>query len=142
MTHRLDPRLEGREPEFARMSLRPGLGVDSLHEVASTFMKFNLDQTEADVPSALRHGSRLLPLGRFLKRKLRTMVGKDEKAPQAVLDQIQAEVLPLWDAAIASTYKGGEIRNTIFKNALIDQDAQKVLNQSAKTKIFKQRKSL
>lgn len=103
MTHRLDPRLLGREPEFARMSLRPGIGSDFMHEVASTLLQFNLEKTRADVPSALEHGKgRKLPLGRYLQKKLRTLVGQNEAAPQETLDKVAAEMLPLRLAAKTS----------------------------------------
>lgn len=39
MTRADDLRLNGRHPEFARMSLRPGIGADAMHEVASTLLK-------------------------------------------------------------------------------------------------------
>lgn len=95
MTAPDDVRLDGRHPEFARMSNRPGIGHGMMHEVASQLMHFNLEDAQADVPSALRHGKRELPLGRYLTRSLRKMVGRDEKAPQAVIDQQQSEVQAL-----------------------------------------------
>lgn len=89
MTGRDDDRLNGRHPEFARMSLRPGIGADFVPLVAGqlyhlyvqgySFLDFT--DSQGDVPSALRHGSRLLPLGRYLRRRLRKEVGLDEKAP-------------------------------------------------------------
>lgn len=99
MTRRDDYRLEGREPEFSRMSLRPGIGFSAMHEVASSLMQFNLDTTQTDIPVSLRHGSRELPLGRYLRRKLRLMVGKDEKTPQVVLDTLKEEMQPVRKAA-------------------------------------------
>lgn len=99
MTHRHDSRLLGREPEFSRMSRRPGIAADAMHEVASELMRFNLEQTQADVPSALRHGSRQLPLGRYLKNKLRSYVGKEEKAPEVVIEALKEEMRPLREAA-------------------------------------------
>lgn len=81
MTKIDDPRLEGRLPEFARMSRRPGIGVGFMHDVASALMEHNLDEKMLDVPLSLAHGTTKLPLGRFLRRKLRTYIGRDEKQP-------------------------------------------------------------
>lgn len=99
MTMRTDPRLRGREPEYSRKSLKPGIGGDAMHEVASTFLQFNLETTQGDVPLTLRHGSRELPLGRYLRRRLRKLIGKDEKTPQQVLDLIKEEMRPVQEAA-------------------------------------------
>lgn len=77
MTAKDDPRLQGRHPEFARMSNRPGLGLMAMHDVADAFLSFNLEQSQADVPAALRLGSRMMPVGRYLKGKLREMTGMD-----------------------------------------------------------------
>lgn len=81
MTKDDDPRLEGRLPEFARMSRRPGIGYGFMHDVASALMEHNLDEKMLDVPLSLSHGTTKLPLGRFLRRKLRTLIGRDEKQP-------------------------------------------------------------
>lgn len=85
MTHSSDYRLGGRHPEFARMSLRPGIGADAMMSVASDMMRYQLENTLPDVPAALRYGGHVLPLGKYLRRKLRVYVGKDEKAPEAAL---------------------------------------------------------
>lgn len=120
LTHRNDPRLRGREPEFARMSNRPGIAHSSLHEIASELMRFNLDTTQGDVPVALRHGSRLMPLGRYLTRNLRLLIGKDEKTPQHILEKLNAELLPVQQAAFdaSQNYQTAlkESRSQILKN--------------------------
>ena len=55
------------------------------------------------MPSALRVGDKkLLPLGRYLQRQLRLMVGHDEKTPQAILDKIDAEMFDVRVAARSS----------------------------------------
>lgn len=100
MTHAQDPRLQGRYPEFSRQSNRNGgLGKDAMWEVASQLMRFNLDSTQVDVPSTLRHGAKERPLGRYLQQQLRKMIGKDEKAPEAIKQKYAAEMLPLRIAA-------------------------------------------
>lgn len=81
MTHRSDPRLQGREPEFARMSLKPGLAYTALHDVADVLLMYGLDVTEPDVPTALRHAAVNRPLGRYLTRSLRALTGKEKNAP-------------------------------------------------------------
>lgn len=144
MTHKDDPRLGGRHPEFARMSLRPGIGADALHEVADTLMKFNLDTSQDDVPSALRHGSRNLPLGRYMRRRLRKLVGKEESAPESTIEQSQEEVQKLYEAARADLPHRGqeEARRYLFKALLEESDAQKVKNMEARQRIFKPKRNL
>lgn len=88
MTRRDDPRLHGRHPEFARMSLKPGLGASAMHDVASVMMCHGIEDRYVDVPHMLAHGKVQLPLGRYLRRELRKMVGKDEKAPEGALQKV------------------------------------------------------
>ena len=132
MTHADDPRLKGLPPEFATMSLKPGLGASFMFEVASTLMEFNLDEKQLDVPSTLRHANRVMPLGRYLTRKLRSYVGKDESAPQEVLDQIAEELRPLRESAFDNSRS--------FKQEIIRAADQAVMNMEARQRIFRQRK--
>lgn len=138
MTRFDDPRLDGRHPEFARMSLRPGIGAEFMHEVASTLLEFNLESSQADVPSALRHGARTLPLGRYLRRRLRKLVGKDEKAPQETLDEVAKEMREVY-AASSKNSKSGEVSP---KKIAVALGNQKVLQMESKHRIFKERKKL
>lgn len=101
MTSKDDQRLNGRFPEFARMSLKPGIGATAIPDIASVILSHNLEQ-EDDVPNALRHGPRVLPLGRYLTGKLRVECGKDAKAPQSSIDKAAKDLLPLRMAAKAS----------------------------------------
>lgn len=142
MTSKDDARLNGRHPEFARMSNRPGIGANFMHYVASSLLEFNLADTRADVPSALRHGTRVLPLGRYLRRKLRTYVGLDEKTPETVLKELFETLQPLRDLAQATSDETGERYGEAFKRLVIEQSDQAVLNMEARMKIFKDRKTL
>jgi len=127
-----DVRLNGRHPEFARMSLKPGLGVDALWEPASVVMMYDLLEEDQDVPLGLRHGSSIKPFGRYLRRKFREMLGRDASA----LVSTDAEMLALWESAKAATPKGGEARKVMFKNLLQDASEQKVANMKARSLIF------
>lgn len=141
MTSKDDPRLAGRHPEFARMSLRPGIGADALHDVASALLEFNLEDRMADVPSALRHGGRLLPLGRYLRMKLRHLVGKDEKAPESTLLELQELLRPMREASGFGS-ESGPIAAARFKNLVIEASDQKVRQMEARNRIFKKRGSI
>ena len=137
MTRSDDPRLGDRHPEFSRMSLRPGIGADMMDEVASTLLQFDIvDATQGDVPSSLRHGSRTLPLGRYLTRRLRTRVGKEANAPQETITQRAEEMRPLLEAA-----KHSETHLTL-KAQVVHVNEAKALSQAAKVKIRKQRRTL
>lgn len=138
------PRLGDRHPEFSRMSLRPGIGAGAMWEVADALMKFNLEESEADVPSALRHGKRLMPLGKYLRRILRERCGLDPKAPQASLDAMAEELRAMYEAADAATAAPGfsRFKSAVFKNMVIDAGSGERASIEAKARIFKQRKTL
>lgn len=97
MTKQDDSRLGGRYPEFARMSLGTrdgigGIGAPAVSNIASSlltneFTKELID-TESDVPTWLKTGGRALPLGRYLRSKLREKVGFDQKS---LLTQVKRE---------------------------------------------------
>lgn len=80
-THRSSPEyqpggaLEGRHPEFARMSLRPGIGADATTTLAKAVTggpRRDIESGDRDVPTSIRREKQLWPLGRYLRRKLRS----------------------------------------------------------------------
>lgn len=85
MTKRDDDRLKGRHPEFARMSLRPGIGADAMDTLSTVLQTdVGLDdilKRNGDVPSFLLQGRKKLLLGRYLRRCLRGLLGLPQKAP-------------------------------------------------------------
>lgn len=63
--------------EFAIMSLKPGIGypaLDKIHELLKIPAFARMIHLQDDVPSALRHGPRLMPFGRYLRNKLRELM--------------------------------------------------------------------
>lgn len=136
MTDKGDPRLQGRAPEFFQPSLNGAIGGQAMWDVASTLLEFNLDQTQPDVPVSLRHGSRELPLGRTLRKKLRTMIGKEENAPQAAIDQYQEKMRPVFEAA------RNDKENPSAKAKIQEMNVQKIRNMESRLKIFGKKKGL
>lgn len=89
MTVAADVRLGGRCPEFARMSLRPGLGAGAMEVIADALFTRGGASAVAvlgDVPSAFRAEGKLQPLGRYLKNRLRVLLGMDEGMPAEARD--------------------------------------------------------
>ncbi len=129
-------KLHGRHPEFSRKSNRPGLGRDAMFDVAHTLMQYDLDTSETDVPHNLRHGKKQMPLGRYLRRNLRKMIGKDEKISQAAFNEINQQMLPMRAAAITDK------EDPSLKSHLLKANKGKVASLEAREKIFKQRKTL
>lgn len=77
--------LGGRRPEFARMSLRPGIGRDALVAIRDwCFSKegARFIATTGDVPRSIRVQGKVAPLGRYLVRELRKMCGVEVDAQE------------------------------------------------------------
>lgn len=113
MTHNQDIRLDGRNPEFARMSLRPGIGADAMHNVASEILRYGLEVH--DVPTTLQYGGRHFPLGTYLRKKLREMVGQNEKIPSR--------------SSVQQAYAMSLLRSFAFDNSRAVKDVFRELNE-------------
>lgn len=107
MTAPDDPRLYGRYPEFARMSRKPGIGAGAIDELKDFFnskLGQQLLMQTGDVPLALRHGGKQLPLGRYLRRKLREVLEIPEQGTANPFLQNQiAEMSLLFESSEART---------------------------------------
>ena len=99
-------------------------------------MSFNLDQTQTDVPSVLQHGKKVLPLGRFLRVKLRKMMGKDEHASPEALEKINREMLRL----LATSFDDAEAPS--LKRQIVKRDLGKVRSIEARQNIHKGKQRL
>ena len=125
-----NPLLGDRYPEFARMSLKPGIGASAMFDVAHTLLTYlNTLDTMSDVPGELMIGRRKVPIGRYLRKKLRVYVGRDEKTPQSEVDKIASELLPVRMAARADK------ENPSFKARLIALGAGKRANMESRAKL-------
>lgn len=100
MTAKTDDRLSGRYPEFARMS--KGIGRDAIPALAEAVKPY-IEATE-DVPTFVRAGSKTMPLGRYLRARIRKELdihsvdpetgevkyGQTKKAAESSLKELQA----------------------------------------------------
>lgn len=130
MTRETDPRLEGRRPEFARMSKRPAIGLMMMHEVASTLMEHGRDK-DVDVPVVLEHGGKKWPLSRYLRRKLRTMIGREENAPEEAIEKYKEQMQPLRMVAFENSAP--------LKAAVLEESLGRRINIVARSKRYKRR---
>jgi len=131
--------LQGRKEEFARMSLKPGIGAGFMPEVASVLLTHNLD-TQTDVPTSLRHGSLVRPLGRYLTRQLRSQIGREKNAPKEVLEAQKEKMRPLQEAAKAMAPKGSYSHT--YKTLILEVNEGKYRQLMAKAKRTKKRECL
>ena len=110
------------------MSLRPGIGATAMWNVASAMMQWDLEKRDADVPHVLNHSGSDRPLGRYLRSKLRTYVGRDEKAPPQALAQAEAELQAMrsfaWANEISTSQAFNEV-NEPFSRSLVARDNMK-----------------
>lgn len=140
LTSKGDPRLKGRKEEFARMSLKPGIGAGFIPEVASVLLTHNLDSTLTDVTSSLQHGRHVKPLGRYLTRKLRENVGKEPNAPEAVIQKQKDELSDVFETAKEIAPRG--LYKETVKALITQKYDPQVTRLEAKQKIFKKRGSI
>lgn len=136
MTRRDDARLQGRYPEFARMSLRPGIGAGAVSKIGEVHVAYNVVARIGDVASGLRHGKRIMPLGRYLRGRLRSVLGVPEGSRSAFVDEMEKEMLALRLSV------RDDPENVSVKEALVKRGSAKVARMVARSKIFKGRKVL
>lgn len=137
MTDARDERLGGRAPEFARMSLRPGIGagaVGSISEGVTSRAGARFVAGVGDVPGVLRFGGKTWPIGRYLKEKLRESLGMDKGCPDAVLAMAARRV---WDSYVESG-----LSSKAFVELEAGKRLQSVLRAEARAQIQRVKKGL
>lgn len=143
MTAKDDHRLNGRHPEFARMSNRPGIGATSMKVVAQSFENhygYKFIAETGDVPHQLQHGQRKMPLGRYLRRILREEMGFIEtEAQPGWLAEASLEMQEMYRTAKENP-KNSDVWT--HKQAFLALNKGKVASLENRSKIYRSRKSL
>lgn len=155
MSTKDDVRLEGRYREFGRPSRYPGIGFSAVEVIsdalraphAASALQFG------DVPNSLMRGTSRVPLGRYLKNKLRSSLGIERINPETGEITIGApyEAALEWEKifepelsavqdAIKETplmeKKGLYEKLDTARAASVSRRSQKILNLETKHKIF------
>lgn len=145
MTSRKDPRLNGRYPEFARMSLRPGIGAFAIKDIARSLKLPAGLQSIAqagDVPFALNHGRRALPLGRYLRGRLREELGYSKETPLEKQKEYAGEMRRMFEEA-KNAQKDKTVWNAgVLTKLWLDMNAQKIKNLRSRTQVYERVKTI
>jgi hypothetical protein len=110
MTSADDERLQGRHPEFSRMSNRPGIGAFFCDDVASDLLDKSPD---AEIGYTLRHGSKEWPLGRYLRDRIKVRIGQSAGANEATIQEARQEMSELLEAAQNDRIYGEKIHDAV-----------------------------
>lgn len=133
MTSPLDPRLNGRFPEYARSSNRGGgMGYKAINDIglqlSQLWGEFGIPE---DVPSEMGK----LPFDRYTRGKLRKLTGlTDGKAPETVLQKLRLK--ENYEIKIAAHTLGPKEYEEFLKKD-IETKRQRVLNYEHKLTLFK-----
>lgn len=137
MTKADDERLEGRYPEFSRMSLKPGIGAGAMDSIANALETRSgsiLLQKMGDVPNELQTGKSKRPVGRYLKKILRQRLGVPERGLEAPAVQQAKEEM----RAMLGNYAGAP--PAVQRMVLVSKTQQRVTAAEKKRKIFRSNK--
>lgn len=131
--------LKGRHKEFARMSLKPGIGhkaMESVSTVLSTETGLDhISRQEGAMPTYLKMGSQSLVLGRYLRKKLNGMLGMCEKIPSSQNSFLLKSYNEMAEALKAVTDPSSKVYRQPVVQALLTKDLQSVRNMEARLKI-------
>jgi hypothetical protein len=146
-----DPRLDGLPPEFARMSLKPGIGASAMADVGRELTSkhgADLIAELGDVPNSLMREGKNLPLGRYLRSKLREESGfKPNKqpfgketfsAPQEATFKYAQEMQTMFADALTNP----KYKKKSLSQVLVAKNDQKRLSFEKRQKLYKKEKKL
>lgn len=114
----------GRIAPFQRMSNRPGIGAGYVEEIAQTLLDTQADLGLVDVPRSLRHGDKELPLGPYLRKRLRRYLGRSEETPKEVMDDIQERLWPLYVASRSAETSYSKILAAAAEGQILKTEAR------------------
>nr|QJB20133.1 MAG: replication initiator protein [Microvirus sp.] len=142
MSSEEDARLDGRHPEFSRSSRMPGIGAWAMDEVAKTLKRYGLDKTMPDVPGELNVGDKSMPLGRYLRQRLRVAIGRNKDVPQETLDKIAASMFAMCrvEERYSAFTKQSYVQVSISKRKVVKAGEQYRRQLEGKEKIYRKGK--
>lgn len=144
MTGKDDFRLQGRHPEFARMSNRPGLGAHAIQRLALTISSTGYGMQASgslrDVPKILTVGSEKLHLGRYLTNRLRIEVGMTDEEIAQVKQNLSYEKQSELQTLLADKVSIDPLTPWSAKQIYKEVNRQKVMEIHARYKIWSQKK--
>jgi hypothetical protein len=120
--------LNGRNPEFARMSLKPGIGAPALPTIRDmlwTDHGSELMHENGDVPGTIKIGGTTVLLGSYLREKLRKEVGLDETIKEKAMQKMRQERIQEY---LAYREEADPTTALSQKEFLIEKHLQKVRN--------------
>jgi hypothetical protein len=138
MTAADDPRLNGRHPEFARMSNRPGIGAFFCDEIASAYLAKSLD---TDIGYTLKHGNKDWPLGRYLRKRINERVGRPTGASDEVIQAARDEMSELYEAAQNDRIRCEDLAYTI-KRKIFEKYEGKLASLQYKEQLYNKKASI
>lgn len=134
--------LQGRYPEFARMSLRPGIGAGAADQVRESYERYALVE-DVGVQASLAHGKKVYPLGTYLRNRIAVSLGVEDVQKERNLEEASEALRPLREIAAAlsdaEVYRG-TFNKEIFRRLIVEQGTEKVRQMEARQKLFGQRK--
>lgn len=136
LTDKKDPRLDGRNPEFARMSLRPGLGANAAPFIAESVRP----QGNLANGRIIRLHGKKQHLGRYISGKVLESLESDPLKRQAFKDQKSHE-RSIEMQALLKTHENDPEVSTI-RQAFQKSIFQQLATLEAREKIWQQRKQL
>lgn len=115
-----------RVPEFAVMSLKPGLGTEYVEEIAKALWTKGgaaYISREGDIPRVLRFDGKQWPLSRYMRDRVREAMGMDEKH----------EALVAFRAAVRRDVKVLEAGSV---KAFVEREASARINSARRARFF------
>lgn len=82
----MHPSVAGKHPEFARMSLRPGIGAGAASVIGKAVLDDKTGElrlVDGSVPTAVRQEMRMWPVGRYLRHQIGNAVGVETRGYSA-----------------------------------------------------------
>ena len=118
------------------MSNRPGIGSAAVDVLVDALSSNHHADNQDDVPHQLKIGQKSIPLGRYLRAKLRERMGYTPEYIEALKDEFTRS-RSLEMLALQKTHGALTVRE-----AFIEHLHQKILQVEGRFKLYNQRKTL